>query len=375
MSNVTLLAVDLAKNIFQLHGTDKTGKIILKKKITRAKLLEFVANLPPCNIYMEACGSANYWGRRFEKLGHKVKLINPKYVKPYVKRNKNDINDAAGIAAAARDPDMRFCSVKTEVQQDMQSLHRIRSLLIQQRTATINQIRGLLAEYGVVIPQGASNVGHHLAEILGNNPKDMSALMLNCVRGLDENLRNLDSQIAFYDNQIQHVFDSNETCKKLAEIPGVGKLGATILASVLGNGAVFKNGRHFAAFLGLVPRQHSSGGKDRLLGISKGGDKYIRTLLIHGGRAVLRWIEKATNRQSIWLRDLVKRRGMNKAAVALANKIARTAWALVYKNAEYDENYRPKINNVEGRITERNINLCGLARYGAISKSALRSPT
>jgi len=297
MSNITLLAVDLAKNVFQLHGTDKTGKAVLKKKISRKKLLEFVANLPPCNIYMEACGSANYWGREFEKFGHKVKLINPKYVKPYVKRNKNDTNDAAGIAAAARDPDMRFCEVKTEAQQDVQSIHRMRKLLIHQRTALANQIRGILSEYGIVLAQGINNIRKHLSEILGDNPKNMSTLILGSLSESYEHFNYLDKQIASYNEKIMYMFSQSEICKRLATIPGVGELGATILAAVLGTGVAFKNGRHFAAFLGLVPKQHSSGGRERLLGISKGGDTYIRTLLVHGARAVLLWANKKTDHQ------------------------------------------------------------------------------
>jgi transposase len=345
MSNVTLLAVDLAKNIFQLHGTNKAGKAILKKKISRAKLLEFVANLPLCNIHMEACGSSNYWGREFEKMGHKVKLINPKYVKPYVKRNKNDMNDAAGIAAAARDPDMRFSDIKTEAQQDMQSTHRIRSLLIPQRTALANQARGLLAEYGISIPKGIAHARKKLPEILGNNSSNLSGLMLYNLMYLYEEFQRLDKNIAAYDKKIAELFEENKVCKQLATIPGIGELGATILASMLGNGSGYKNGRHFAAFLGLVPKQHSSGGKERLLGISKGGDTYVRTLLIHGARSVLVWVDKKKDKQSVWLKNLKVRAGNNKTAVALANKIARTAWAVVHENSEYNPNYKPKITN------------------------------
>jgi len=344
VSNITSLAIDLAKNVFQLHGTDSKGKVILKKKVSRTKLLEFVANLAKCKIYMEACGSANYWGRKFEEMGHKVKLIHPKYVKPYVKRNKNDMNDAAGIAAAARDPEMRFVNIKTKAQQDMQSIHRIRSLLIQQRTALANQIRGLLAEYGITVVKGITHVRSCLPGILGDNPNDMSALILNGLVMLYENFKNLDERIEECDKKIEMLFKDNETCHRLSKVPGIGKLGATILASVLGNGAAFKNGRHFAAFLGLVPRQHSSGGKDRLLGISKGGDTYIRTLLIHGARAVLAWCDKKTDNQSRWLKSLILRRGKNKAAVALANKMARVAWALIHEDMEYMPNHKPIIN-------------------------------
>lgn len=343
MRDVTLLAVDLAKNVFQLHGTNVKGKVILKKRVSRKNFSEHIASLKPCNIYMEACGSSNYWGRKFIEYGHKVKLINPIYVKPYVKRNKNDVNDAAGIAAAARDSDMRFCDVKTEAQQDIQSLHRIRSGLIQQRTALANQARGLVTEYGIVAPKGIANIRKKIPDILGNNPSNMSALMLSCLQMLYDNLQNLDKQVAICDKKIKVLFVGNEACKKLATIPGVGELGATILASALGNGASFKNGRHFAAFLGLVPKQHSSGGRECLLGISKGGDTYIRTLLIHGARTVLRWVNKKTDRQSMWLKNLMVRRGGNKTAVALANKIARTAWALVHENTEYSAGHKPKI--------------------------------
>jgi transposase len=347
MNNVTSLAIDLAKNIFQLHGTDAKGKAILKKKITRVKLLEFMTTLPPCNVFMEACGSSNYWGRKFESSGHKVKLIHPKYVKPYVKRNKNDANDAAGIAAAARDPDMRFCDVKTEAQQDIQSVHRIRSMLVQQRTALVNQIRGLLAEYGIIAAKGITNVRKVLPKILGDNPNNMSALMLTCITELKTSLADYDKKIVACDCKIEILFECNDTCKRLEKIPGIGVLGSTILASVLGNGSAFKNGRHFAAFLGLVPRQHSSGGKEVLLGISKGGDTYIRTLLIHGARAILSWLDKKGDTKNdklrVWLKNLKARTNTNKTAVALANKMARIAWSLVHENTEYSSNYRPII--------------------------------
>jgi transposase len=344
MNNVTSLAIDLAKNVFQLHGTDARGKAVLKKKISRAKLPEFMTNLPPCNVFIEACGSSNYWGRKFENLGHKVKLIHPKYVKPYVKRNKNDANDAAGIAAAARDPDMRFCNVKTENQQDMQSIHRIRSLLIQQRTALVNQIRGLLAEYGVIAAKDITNMRKMLVDVLGNNPNNMSALMLTCITELKTTLGEFDKKIDSCDSKIEELFAGNDACKRLEKIPGIGVLGATILASVLGNGSSFKNGRHFAAFLGLVPKQHSSGGKEVILGISKGGDTYIRTLLIQGAKSVLRWVDKKevlkNDKLRAWLKNLKARKHGNIAAVALANKIARISWAVVSENTRYSSNYK-----------------------------------
>jgi len=344
VNNITLLAIDLAKQVFQLHGTDAKGKAILKKKISsRGKFIEFIAKLSPCNIYMEACGSSNYWGRKFIKFGHDVKLINPKYVKPFVKRNKNDANDAEGIAAAAMSPSMSFCNVKTEAHQDIQSTHRIRNLLVQQRTALVNQIRGLLAEYGDVTAKGVANIRKRLPEILGDNPDNLSRLMLSNISDLYADFQRLDKQIDAYDKKIENIFNASETSKRLETIPGIGVLGSTILASMLASGSSFRNGRHFAAFLGLTPRQHSSGGKKRLLGISKGGDTYARKILIHGARSVLLRVEKKTDSQSTWAKDLIIRRGSNKTAVALANKMARTAWALVNENTEYSPNHKPKI--------------------------------
>lgn len=350
--NITTLGIDLAKNVFQLHGVTAQGKAVLKKKISRGLLLEFIANLPPCNIYMEACGSANFWGRQFRKFGHKVKLIHPKYVKPYVKRNKNDANDAAAIVAAARDPEMRFVDIRTVAQQDMQSIHRIRSRLVQERTALVNQIRGLLMEYGIIIPQGIMNVSEKLPEIIESKCGDLSELMLDNLRELQKELRDLDKRVEIYNRKIKNLFSSNETCKRLKSIPGIGPLGATILASMLGTGGSFKNGRHFAAFLGLTPKQHSSGGKERMLGISKGGDTYIRTLLIHGARAVLLSVSKKRDSRSCWLKSLKARKGWNRAAVAWANKMARTAWALVHNGSSYEPNYKPKLLDLKEEIAD-----------------------
>jgi transposase len=236
---------------------------------------------------------------------------------------------------------MRFCEIKTEAQQDMQSVHRIRSLLVQQRTALANQIRGLLAEYGIAIPQGTSQIRSKLPEILGMNPNDMGGLILGCLMELHERFNGLDQKIAAYDKKIEVLFKNNEACQRLEKIPGIGILGATILASILGNGAAFKNGRHFAAFLGLTPKQHSSGGKERILGISKGGDVYIRTLLIHGARSVLLHVNNKDDKQSTWLKNLTVRAGYNKTAVALANKIARIAWAIIKEGGNYNANYKP----------------------------------
>lgn len=341
MSNIKLLAVDLAKNCFQLHGANAKGKPTLKKKITsRKEFLEFATKMNSCNIFMEACGSSNYWGRKFIELGHKVKLINPKYVKPFVPRNKNDAKDAEGIMSAALSPNIIFCDVKTEAHQDIQSTHRIRSLLVQQRTALANQVRGLLAEYGITMAKGPANIRKKLPEILGNNTNNLSNLMLSNVVDLYADFQQLDKRIAAYDKKINSLFQNCENSKRLETIPGVGVLGATLLASMLRSGSSFRNGRHFAAFLGLTPKQHSSGGKECLLGISKRGDTYARTLLIHGARSVLRYVNKKTDNQSMWLKKLLMRVDKNVAAVALANKIARTAWVLVHENTKYNPNHK-----------------------------------
>jgi transposase len=366
MSNITLLAIDLAKNVFQLHGTDRNGKVVLKMKVTRGKLIQQIANMNPCKIYMEACGSANYWGREFSKYGHTVKLMNPRDIKAYMGRNKNDKNDAAGIARAARDPEAKFCQVKTEQQQDMQGTHRIRSQIIQHRTALANQIRGLLAEYGIIIPKGINNIRKILPEILDGNRDRLSQLMLINFEELYENLLYLDKKVEQYDKRIKSLFGKDELCKKLATIPGIGVLNATILSSILGNGSGFRNGRHFAAFLGLTPKQNSSGEKERLLGISKGGDTYLRTLLVHGARAVMLRVDKNKDKLSNWVRGLKTRNHSNVVAVALANKIARIAWAVSKFRTDYNPNYVNCLFKKEAK--------CSGELTTALSRSAFARP-
>lgn len=347
MSNVTLLAIDLAKNIFQLYGSDVQGKTVFEKRIRRDKLLSFMANINKCKIYMEGCGSANYWGREFIKLGHQVKLINPKYVKPFVKRNKNDRNDSYAIASAARDPKMFFGEVKTEFQQDIQSTHRIRSMFISRRTVLANQTRGILAEYGIIVPKGISHISKHLPRILGDNETNLSSLMLSNLQELYESFIDLNNKLKKYEDIIDRLYEADERCKRLEGIPGIGRLGATILAAVLGNGSGFKNGRHFAAFLGLVPRESSSGEKEKMLGISKGGDTYVRTLLIHGARSVVLYANRKTDNLSMWLNKIKAQSGANVAAVAMANKMARIAWAIIRTNEEYQKGYKPKYNTIK----------------------------
>lgn len=341
MKKVTLLGVDLAKEFFQLHGVDESGQVVVRKKIKRPQLMEHIAQLPPCTIAMEACGGASAWARQFMKHGHKVKLISPQYVKPFVKTNKTDGNDAEAIVIAARQPEMRFVPINTEEEQDIQSIHRIRERLIGERTALINQVRGLLAEYGIVTKTGVSAITKLLAEIEGDGEnKIVTSMMRELCIEIKEELTEKNDRIKKCDRKIEAIANTNEVCQKLLTVPGVGPLTATILLTVLGDPALFQNGRHFAAFLGLVPRQHSSGGKQRLYGISKRGDKYIRKLLVHGGRSVVQRSTAKTDKRSQWVVKTKDRCGYNRTAVAIANKNARVLWSLAKNAMTYDAKYK-----------------------------------
>jgi transposase len=269
--------------------------------------------------------------------GHTVKLISPQYVKPFTQGQKNDRNDAQAIAEAASRPSMRFVSIKTVEQQDIQSIHRIRQRLVAQRTALSNQIRGLLAEYGVVIPQSISHIRSRLLAIVDNTSHELTALTCELVSELYEEFKYLDQRIKKCDRQIKRVFSKSEACQRIAQIEGVGPIIATAVVATIGDTKYFKNGRQFAAFLGLTPRQHSSGGKPFLLGISKRGDCYLRMLLVHGARSVMYVVDKKNDPKSEWLKRLRTRRGINKTCVALANKNARTIWALLAKGENYQK--------------------------------------
>jgi len=332
---VTTLGMDLAKSMFQLHGVDAQGKVAVHKRVTRSKLRETVAQLPPCMIGMEACGSAQYWAREFQKLGHTVKLRSPQFVKPYVKGNKNDSRDAEAICEAVSRPHMRFVPLKTVESQDIQAIHRLRSRLVKDRTALVNQVRGLLAERGIVIAQGITRLRQQLPMIVEDQGNEWTPLSREVMRELYEQLVALDERIARADRMVQRVFTENAPCQKLAQIAGIGPVVATALIAAVGNAQEFDNGRHLAAWLGLVPRQCSSGGKERRLGISKRGDRYLRTLLIHGARATGHRARHKTDARSRWIRSLEQRRGKNIATVAIANKKARIAWALLTSEAEY----------------------------------------
>jgi len=337
---ITTIGIDLAKNIFQIHAVNEHGKAVLKKQIRRNKMILFFTNMEPCLIGMEACGGSHYWARQLEQLGHKVKLMAPQFVKPYVKTNKNDAADAEAICEAVRRPNMRFVSIKNGEQQALLSIHRARQGFVKARTAQANQIRGLLAEYGIVMPQGIGHVTKRLPEILEDVDKDLPGTFLHLLQRLGEHLKELDRQVDELEVQIQVWHRENVASRKLAQIPGIGPLTASALVASIGDAKNFDTGRQLAAWLGLVPRQHSSGGKSNLLGISKRGDAYLRTLLIHGARSVIRVAENKPDYEGSWLMLLLERRSKNIAAVALANKNARTVWALLVHDRNYKSNYK-----------------------------------
>ncbi len=339
MKKITTIGMDLAKNVIQVHGVDERGKAVLKRQLRRHQVAPFFSNLPACQVGMEACGSAHHWARKLEKLGHRVKLMAPQFVKPYVKTNKNDVADAEAICEAVSRPNMRFVPVKTGEQQAVLALHRARQGFVKARTAQANQIRGLLGEYGIIIPQGIGHVAKRVPDILEDGDNELPGVFRQLLGRLGEHLSELDRQVGELEVQIQSWHRDNEASRKLAQIPGIGPITASALVASIGDAKSFKNARQLAAWLGLVPRQHSTGGKRVLLGISKRGDAYLRTLLIHGARAVIRVAEGKANYADSWLANLVSRRHKNVAAVALANKKARIVWALLAHDREYEADY------------------------------------
>ena len=337
----TTIGIDLAKNVIQVHGVDERGNAVVRKQLKRDQVLAFFGNLVACRIGMEACGSAHYWARKLEKLGHVVKLMAPQFVKPYVKTNKNDAADAEAICEAVSRPNMRFVPIKNGEQQAVLALHRARQGFVRARTAQANQIRGLLSEYGIVIPQGLSHIGKRLPEILENGENDLPGVFRQLLQRLGEHLRELHRQVGELELQIQLWHRQHHASCRLAQIPGIGPITASALVASVGDAKSFESGRQLAAWLGLVPRQHSSGGKSTLLGISKRGDTYLRTLLVHGARAVIRVAENKPSYAESWLARLIGRRHHNVAAVALANKNARIVWALLKHDRDYRVGYQP----------------------------------
>ncbi|BEI01566.1 IS110 family transposase [Edwardsiella ictaluri] len=333
--SVKTIGIDLAKEVFQIHGTDEHGKRLFNKQLKRAKMLSFFANIPPCLIGMEACASAHFWAGKLISMGHNVKLMAPQFVKPYVKTNKHDAADAEAICEAVTRPNMRFVPVKTPEQQAVLALHRSRQSFIKQRTAQANQIRGLLAEFGIVVSRGIQQLQLQLPEILEDANNSLPSLFRVQLSLLQHHMTYLFDVIATLDKQIEQCYRQNALCQRISKIPGIGPVTATALIATIGNASNFENSRQLAAWLGLVPRQHSSGGKQVLLGISKRGDVYLRTLLIHGARAVLQSVKRKQDAVSGWASRLLARRNNNIASVALANKNARIVWALLSKDQEY----------------------------------------
>ena len=333
--DIKVIGVDLAKNVFQVHGVDGSGRVVLRRQLKRREVREFFAKVPAALVGMEACGGAHYWAREIANFGHTIKMMNPKYVKSFVKTNKNDRADAAAIAEAASRHSVPQVPVKQAWQQDLQSVHRVRSELMRERVALGNQMRGLLAEYGIVVAKGGRALKQAIPQILEDGENGLSGLMRELIAERHEHWRALEHRIADYQRKLQAAAREHEGCKALMEVPGIGLLGATAMVAQLNNARHLKNGRELAAREGLVPSHSGSGGKARLGHISKRGDGYIRTLLVHGARAVLRTAPRKTDRLSRWATEVRRRRGPNVAAVALANKMARIAWVLLARGERY----------------------------------------
>ena len=337
MTDSKRVGIDLAKRIFHVTATDEGGRVLERKSLRRKGLRTYLALLPPgCIVAMESCGSANHWGRYAKNLGHEVRLMSPHKVAPYMHRNKNDVNDADGIAEASSRPEMRFVGVKSVEQQHLQQVHRARQLAVRNRTAQTNQLHGFLLEYGIESPKGIGALTRRLAEVLEDAENELPFPGRELLCELGEQLRHLDQRVKAFDAQIAAIAAADPACARLQKIPGIGPLSATALVAAIGDPGAFRNGREFAAWLGLVPRQHSTGGRPRLLGISKRGDRYLRCLLIHGARAALRTAPRHEDRRSRWAVEVEGRRGKNIAAVALANKNARIAWAVLAGEADFD---------------------------------------
>jgi transposase len=333
------IGIDLGKTVFHLVGLTQRGEVAVRKKLSRKQLLQFTANLQVELIGMEACGGSHFLGRALREQGHEVRLIPAQYVKPYVKTNKSDYIDAEAIAEAVGRPTMRFVPIKTDDQLDLQSLHRVRERWVMRRTAVVNQIRGLLLERGITLRKGRCHLDAALPRILEDATMKLSGASRLLLAQLKLELDQLAIRLEEADALIQKTAQKNEACRRLDAIPGIGPVTATALIAAIGNGAAFRKGREFAAWVGLVPREHSTGGKQTLLGISKRGNAYLRRLFVQGARAVLQFREKQSPGLSAWLAQLTSRTHYNVAGVALANKLARIAWAVVAKG----EVYRPPV--------------------------------
>lgn len=333
--SIETLGVDIAKNVFQLHGVNRNGRVILKRRVMRDQLLAVLAQIDQCTVAVEACTGSFYWARKFEALGHQVKIISPQYVKPFVRRQKNDGNDAEAICTAARQPHIPCVPKKTVEQQDIQALHRARQRIVNHRTAVVSQIRGLLLDRGFAIAKSIHRARSAIPAILSDLENELTALARESLHELYDLFRDLDRRIDLFDKMIDRVFRESETCQRIAKIKGVGPKTATAIVAAIGDGSDFKNGRHLAAWVGLVPRQSSSGDRKVLMGISKRGDQHLRSLLVHGARAVVRTAPHKTDLNNQWVNQLRERRGFNRATVAVANKNARIIWAVLRTGEPY----------------------------------------
>lgn len=339
MNKITTIGIDLAKSVFFLIELDPQGKQLMRKRLRRSQLLAFISNHPQCHIAMEACSGAHYWAREFRRLGHSIKLLPAQHIKGYMRGQKNDYNDALAIAEASQHGRIREVPVKTVEQQDEQAFHRIRRQLVSSRTRLINQTRGLAAEYGVVLPKGEAVFRQALPEMLGNEGAQFSQRFLSLLKRQHERLLALNEEVAWYDKELQQQAKSDPVCIKLMKIPAFGPVVAGAFKGWIGDAKQFKCGRDASAALGVVPRQYSTGGNDRLLGITKRGDKYVRTQLVHGARSVVSQAARKTDPLSSWINNLVARRGFNKAVLALVNKLIRVAWAIIAR----DDDYQPRL--------------------------------
>jgi len=338
--HIKRIGLDLAKYVFEVHAVDAQDEVVLRKTLRRDSVAQFFAELEPCIVGMEACCGSHYWARVLTDLGHEVRLISPQFVKPYVKSNKNDRNDAEAICEAIGRPSMRFVPPKSAEQLEIQAVHRIRQRVVANRTRLVNQVRGLLGEHGVVVARDITRIRRALGEIADSHESAFGDIFIDMLRDMRDELAELDIRLAGYNRRIKNLFRSNEMCQRIGQIEGVGPITATALVAAIGDKSCFKNGRQFAAWLGLVPKQHSSGGKARLLGISKRGDRYLRTLLIHGARAVLGKAAGKTDARSQWIGRMRERRHPNVVAVAIANKNARIIWSLLSRDQEYRPDHK-----------------------------------
>ena len=332
---IETLGIDIAKNVFQLHGVNRNGKPVLKRRVMRDQLIEVLTQIEPCTVVLEACTGAFYWARKFEFVGHQVKIISPQYVKPFVRRQKNDGNDAEAICTTARQPHIPLVPKKSIEQQDIQALHRARQRMVNHRTAVVSQIRGLLLDRGFAMAKSITRARRLIPDVLADLDNELTPMARDAIAELYDLFRDLDRRISSFDKKIDRVFRQSETCQRIARIKGVGPKTATAIVAAIGDGTEFKNGRHLAAWVGLVPKQHSSGDRTVLMGISKRGNQHLRSLLVHGARAVVRTALNKSDPHNQWVNQLRERRGYNRATVAVANKNARIIWAVLQTGEPY----------------------------------------